>query len=159
MKKLKVKINRYFPQNGNEIFWKKWKPCGTTDVVEFKCRPTVAYQTKNAFTFVFGNEFSVKFPIDKGLYKNPDLGQWITAISNDGIKVQIEVGGYRSASYNFGDPLPDRYYVESISINGEKAELYKYVDRYYPWVKRDMCAAIRLVKNVFEIYRSSRIAA
>ena len=149
MKNKKVTINKMFPQNGNNIFWEKWKAYGTTDVAEFMCRPTKAHRTNKAFTFIFGNYFTVKLPAK---HDCPCLGKWITATTPDGIKIQIESGEFRSASYNWGDPLPSRWYVERIRINEEIVDLYKYVYRYYPWYKNDICSVIRLVKNILEIY-------
>ena len=152
MKKLKVKINSFFPENGNNLFWTEWKAYGPTDVAIFKCRPTKAYKTKNAFTFVFGDEFTVKLPARNN---SPVLSKWITAVSAD-IPIQIELGEFRSASYNFGDPLPSRYYINAIKINGENFELYEYVDGFYPWFKNDICSVIRLVKGILKKYKEMR---
>lgn len=69
--------------------------------------------------------------------------------------IRISFGEFKNASYNWGDPLPARYYVDSVKVNGEDVT-NKYVDSYYPWVKYDLES---VVYKLYDIYQETKLAS
>lgn len=60
---------------------------------------------------------------------------YATLVSYDNTKViELSCGQFEESSYNWGDPLPNRFHIKSLHING-KDLTWKYIDPWYPWVK------------------------
>lgn len=71
-------------------------------------------------------------------------------ITKDGITVRIEFGLHKSATYNWGDPLPARFEVNRLEVNGTD-KYYEYIDDFYPWVKYDTAS---VAYKLYDVYKS-----
>lgn len=89
------------------------------------------------------------------LGRPPLTRNYAELVASDGTVIKISFGRFGDATYNWGDPLPARYYVDSVRVNGEDV-YWKYIDSYYPWVKYDLES---VVYKLYDIYKEEKLAS
>ena len=70
-------------------------------------------------------------------------------VANDGTNIKLTCGEYEDATYNSGDPLPARFNITSVNVDGEELG-WKYVDPWYPWVKYDLESVAYKLYSIYE---------
>ena len=83
----------------------------------------------------------------------PELdNDYAELLSNDGAVVRVTCGEFEQSNYNSGDPLPARFNVASVVVNGEDVT-WKHIDPWYPWVKYDIES---IAFKLYEIYQEEQ---
>ena len=102
-----------------------------------RCNPleVVIENERTILSFSFGK---INLPKLSSILEIPELdNNYAELVSNDGTNIKLTCGEFEAATYNSGDPLPGRFHVKEVTVNG-KDKSSEYIDQWYPWVKYDI---------------------